>query len=166
MARKAARPSASDRQDPAHQVFGAGQQFLQRVVIQAAQNQNLKARQQGGVEFERRILGGGANQDDRSIFDIGKKTVLLGPVEPVDLVDEQKRTPPHGAPLGCGIEYLSDRSATPENTADNGSKARSVRSARRRAMVVLPEPGGPHRTTEDNRPWLTMRASGPSPPTR
>src|SRR3546814_8028146 len=37
------------------------------------------------------------------------------------------------------------RSATPEKTAESGAKCRSVASASRRAIEVLPVPGGPQR---------------------
>ena len=40
------------------------------------------------------------------------------------------------------------RSATPEETAETGSKWERVRPAMMRARVVLPEPGGPQRTIE------------------
>ena len=56
------------------------------------------------------------------------------------------------------------RSATPENTADNGSKCRSVCSASRRAIVVLPQPGGPHRISRAElarRQHAAERALGP-----
>ena len=58
------------------------------------------------------------------------------------------------------------RSATPENTADKGSKCRSVASARSRAIVVLPQPGGPHRIREESFFAASMRPSGPSGPSR
>jgi hypothetical protein len=54
------------------------------------------------------------------------------------------------------------RSATPENTADNCSKCRLKAVESSRAMVVLPVPGGPHRTIEEARPCATMRPMGPS----
>ena len=58
------------------------------------------------------------------------------------------------------------KSATPENTADNGTKVCSVKSASRRAIVVLPLPGGPHRTMLARRPWCTMRPIGPAAASR
>ncbi len=58
------------------------------------------------------------------------------------------------------------RSATPEKTADSSSKARSVSWASNRAIVVLPQPGGPQRIIEARRREATMRPIGPSGPRR
>src|SRR6185312_13013852 len=58
------------------------------------------------------------------------------------------------------------RSCTPEKIADSCSKASCVSSASRRATVVLPEPGGPHRIMLCRRPLRSMRVSVPSGPTR
>src|SRR5258708_3953542 len=58
------------------------------------------------------------------------------------------------------------RSATPENTADNCSKCRSVASAMSRATVVLPVPGGPQKTSEPSDRVSSMRVSAPSGPSR
>ena len=41
------------------------------------QHVNLGPRQQRGVHLERRILGGGADEDDVAGFDAGEKGVLL-----------------------------------------------------------------------------------------
>ncbi|KRD20140.1 hypothetical protein ASE41_17595 [Streptomyces sp. Root264] len=46
--------------------------------------------------------------------------------------------------------------------ADTGSKARLLPSARSRAMVVFPMPGGPHRAAELRCCWTTVRPSGAS----
>src|SRR5271166_6338950 len=55
--------------------------------------------------------------------------------------------------------------------AKSGSKARSVPDldsswARSRAIVVLPQPGGPHRIIEASCRLATMRPIGPSGPSR
>src|SRR5262249_54473246 len=54
------------------------------------------------------------------------------------------------------------RSCTPEKMAESCSKARRVSSASRRAMVVLPDPGGPHRIMLCSRLPASMRVSVPS----
>src|SRR5215472_16493291 len=54
------------------------------------------------------------------------------------------------------------RSATPEKTAERGSKCSEVCSARSRASVVLPQPGGPQRIIEEIWPEATMRPMGAS----
>jgi hypothetical protein len=46
------------------------------------------AREQSTVDFEGRILGGGADQADVATLDVREKGVLLGAVETVDLVDK------------------------------------------------------------------------------
>ena len=61
---------------------------------------------------------------------------------------------------------LGDRSATPENTADNWVKCRPERAARRRAIVVLPTPGGPQRISDARDPRASMRVRVPSGPRR
>jgi hypothetical protein len=58
------------------------------------------------------------------------------------------------------------RSATPEKIADNISKCRSTFSAIRRASVVLPQPGGPHRIIDEICPAASMRPMGALAPIR
>jgi hypothetical protein len=83
------------------------------------------------------------DEHDRAVLDIGQERVLLGAVEPVDLIDEQQRALP-ALRRRCAAWNTFRRSATPENVADSGSNARFVFSVRSRVMVVLPQPGGPH----------------------
>ncbi len=52
------------------------------------QNVNAAAREQRGDDFERRVLGGGADQADAALLDVGQERVLLGFVEAVHFVDE------------------------------------------------------------------------------
>jgi hypothetical protein len=61
---------------------------------------------EGAVEFEARVLRGGADQGDRAVLDVGKEAVLLGAVEAVDLVDEQQGALSDTAPVSCGGEDL------------------------------------------------------------
>ena len=49
------------------------------------------AADQGAVNREEGILGGGPDQDCHALFDVGQQDVLLGLVEAVDLIDEQQR---------------------------------------------------------------------------
>ena len=46
----------------------------------------------------------------------------------------------------------SRMSFTPDNTADSGTNSASKAEAIRRASVVLPTPGGPHRIIECSLP--------------
>ena len=66
-------------------------------------------REQRRVDLERRILGGGADEDDVARLDPREERVLLGLVEAVNLVDKQNRAAPAGAPgpLGLG-HHLAD----------------------------------------------------------
>ena len=49
----------------------------------------MRARQQRRVDFEVRVLGGGADQDDQPVLDGGEQRVLLRLVEAMDLVEEE-----------------------------------------------------------------------------
>ena len=60
-------------------------------IVEAAQHQHLAARQQRAVDLERRILGGGADEEHRAVFHVGKEGVLLALVKAVNLVDEKQR---------------------------------------------------------------------------
>jgi hypothetical protein len=55
------------------------------------EDQHLRAAEQRGVEFERRVFGGGTHQRHRPILDIRQEAVLLRAIEAVDLVDEEQR---------------------------------------------------------------------------
>ena len=74
-------------------------------MIQPVQNQHLTPRQQCAIQLERRILRGGADKNYRTVLQIGKETVLLCPVEAVDLVDEQKCSLPRHPTFLCRFEY-------------------------------------------------------------
>jgi hypothetical protein len=117
----------------------------------------------GGVELEGRVLGRRADQRDGAVLDVGEEAVLLRAVEAVDLVHEQQRA-------ACRVRAWSRasanaflRSATPEKTAEIWrDKRRPTASASRRAIVVLPVPGGPQRMIDDRRPAATIRPIAPS----
>ncbi len=59
------------------------------------QREDAASGQQRPDHFERRILRGRADEDDRSVLHVGQDGVLLGLVEAMNLVDEQ-----NGAPAG------------------------------------------------------------------
>ena len=75
------RPRSSSRQGPL-------QQLHDLVFGERLQHIDSSAREQRGVDFERRILGGGADQADVAFFHVGQKGILLGFVETVNLIDE------------------------------------------------------------------------------
>ena len=62
------------------------------------QHEHLRARQERGVDLERRILRRRTDQDDVAGFDARKKRVLLRLVEAVDLVHEHDRPAAHSSP--------------------------------------------------------------------
>src|SRR4030067_835900 len=53
------------------------------------QNIHLAAGQQWRDHFKRGILGCSADQSDCAILDVGQKSILLGLIEAVNLIDEQ-----------------------------------------------------------------------------
>ena len=63
---------------------------------------DLAAGEQRAVQLEAGVLGGRPDEGDGSPLDMGKKGVLLGPVEAVNLVAEQHRAPSHD-PAGFGL---------------------------------------------------------------
>jgi hypothetical protein len=74
-----------------------------------------------GVELEGRVLGRRPHQHHGAVFHHGQETVLLGPVEAMDLVDEQQRAMP-GERSKRAFSNTFLRSATPEKIADICSK--------------------------------------------
>ena len=58
---------------------------------QGIEPEQTRPGQQGGVDLEVRVLGGGADEDQQAVLDVGQEGVLLGLVEAVDLVEEQDR---------------------------------------------------------------------------
>jgi hypothetical protein len=71
--------------------FGAGQHGHQRLIVETVQHQYLAARQQWRDNFEGGVFRGGADQNNRAVFDKGQQAILLGPIEAVNFIDEQHR---------------------------------------------------------------------------
>jgi len=88
--------------------FGAAREGAERGVVEALQDEDLAAGQQGADEFEAGVLRGRADEDDGAVFDVGKERVLLGAVEAVDLVDEQHRPLTHLAPALRNVEHFAE----------------------------------------------------------
>ena len=57
-------------------------------------------------------------------------------------------------------------SATPSKTADTGSNIISAAPASKRAIVVLPVPGGPHNITDPKLPCASINLRRPSLPSK
>ena len=64
---------------------------------------------------------------------------------------------PRRAPSASASVITWRISLTPESTAENGTKRAPATSASRRASVVLPVPGGPHRIIECSAPCSSAR---------
>ena len=74
-------------QQPSGIVFRALRQTLQRLGRQPVEAEDGRPRQEGIADLEADILGGRADQDKGSVFDIGKQRVLLVRPPVMDLVD-------------------------------------------------------------------------------
>ena len=72
-------------------------------LAERAQHVHAAPREQRAVDLERRILGGGADQHDRALLDVGQECVLLRAVEAVDLVDEEDRAAASPRALRLGL---------------------------------------------------------------
>ena len=94
----------------------------------------------------------------RPRLDERQQRVLLRLVEAVDLVDEQDRVPAALARLCSACSIAARMSFTPDSTADSAMNSQSKALAVRRASVVLPTPGGPHRIIECGLPGLERQA--------
>jgi len=130
------------------------------------EDEDLAAREQGAVKLEGRVLGGGADQHDGAVLDIGQEGVLLGAVEAVDLVDEEQGALAADAPLLGRVEDLAS-SATPEKDGRDRLEMQ-IPSSRRGGgrSSSCRRPGGPHRIIEARRRAAIMRPIGPSGPSR
>ena len=81
----------------------------QIVLLESAENIDPAAREQRGIHLEGRVLGRGADEDDRALLDVGQEGILLGAVEPVDLVDEEDGAHPAAAALALRLaDHLAD----------------------------------------------------------
>ena len=68
---------------------GAAQKGGEIVWGEGVQHEDLAAGEQGGVDLEAGVFGGGADQHDAAPLHIGQERILLGLVEAVDLVYKQ-----------------------------------------------------------------------------
>ena len=83
------------------------QQANDLLFAQRLKDVDARTRQQRGDNFERRILGGRADQPDAAFLDVRQKSVLLGFVEAMHLVDEDDgASAVLPCPLGVGHDLL------------------------------------------------------------
>ena len=98
---------AVERQRCVEAVLRPADERGERGVVEAFEDEHLAARQQCRVQFEAGVLGGRADKHDRAVFDVRQEGVLLGAVEPVDLVHEQHRALPDLPAVLSGLEHFA-----------------------------------------------------------
>ena len=81
-----------------HGIQCALRQLHQFIIGQRMQHIHLRPREQGRIDFKRRVFGRGADKHHQPRFDKGQQSVLLAFVEAVNLVNEQ-----NGAAPLCGM---------------------------------------------------------------
>ena len=166
------RPCAPARRAPRHRaaavlpsIFSAcANSFSIAAGIERMEHQHARARQQRGVELERRIFGGGADQHHGAVFHHRQKRILLRAVEAMHLVDEQQRALARSRAARARRRTPSSgrrRRKTPRKSARNAARWHRASS---RATVVLPVPGGPQKISEPSVRVASIRVSAPSGP--
>jgi hypothetical protein len=100
--------------------LGQRHNLLQIIDRERLQHIHRRARQQGRVDLERRVLGGGADEGEQAAFDMRQKGVLLALVEAVHLVDEHQGALLH-QPIArnlCPLDRLADVLDAAQHRAD------------------------------------------------
>ena len=94
-----------------------------RIRLDRIQHEDTRPGEERGVDLERRIQRRGSDQDDRAVFHVRQKCILLRPIEPVDLVDEEDG-PSSGAAFRSGPgDDLPDLLDAGGNGAEGGEAA-------------------------------------------
>ena len=93
-----------EREFAALKVFGPYQQFFQRVWPKPFQRQDRASRQKRPIDLEARVFSRRANEGHHARLYERQKTVLLGAVEPVDLIHKQQRALARIAPVLGPVE--------------------------------------------------------------
>ena len=132
--------------------LGIGERALQDGhevgLAERAQHVDAAAREQRAVDLERGVLGGGADQHDGALLDVGEEGVLLRPVEAVDLVHEEDRPLSAAATLGFRLgHHLADLlDARHHRRERHEAGARHVgQEARQRGLAGAGRPPEDHR---------------------
>ncbi len=121
--------------------------MAERFAIERAKHEHAGARQQRRVQFEGRVLGGGADQRDRAVLHHRQEGILLRPVETVDLVDEEQRSLAGFAPPARRLEHFLQ-------VGDAGEDRRNLLELEVGFLGEQPRDGGlagPRRPPEDQR---------------
>ena len=77
-------------QRPLHDLFRPPEYLLKGLAVEGVENEDLAPGKQSAVEFEGGVLGSGSHQHHGPVFHVGQESVLLGPVEAVDLIHEEE----------------------------------------------------------------------------
>jgi hypothetical protein len=115
---------------------------------QRLEDEDAGARQERGDDLERRVLGGGADEDDRAALDVRQERVLLRLVEAMDLVDEEQDRLAAAAQLVLGLrDHLSQLLHPVQHGGepDGAHAARLAQQPRQRGLA------GARRTPQDER---------------
>ena len=99
---------------------GSFDDLLQRRLVQRLQDQYAAAREKRRVYRERGVLGGGADECHHARLHVGQQYVLLGPIEAVDLVDEEQSPKPDPPGSLDGLADLLDSGGHGRERLDAG----------------------------------------------
>lgn len=107
------------------------------------------AGEERGSELERGVLGGGANENDGTVFDSGEEGVLLGLGKPVDLVNKENSAAALRSGAAGAIDSLTELSHARGNgeESDEGVERSGESGGEGASDGGLPRSG---RTPEDN----------------
>ncbi len=92
--------------------------------LQSTQHIHPAAGQQRVVQLKRGVLGRRANKNQRAVFHIRQKRILLRLIETVHLIDKQNGFAPPGGPLLFGHLHRRTNILHPRQHGRNGLKAR------------------------------------------
>ena len=120
--------------------------------LKRLEDDHAAPREQGRVDLERRVLGRGPDQADRAVLDRPEQGVLLRLVEAMDLVDEEDRPSVAALAFPGLVDGRPNLAHAGEDRGERDELRSMLRSAIRRARVVLPVPGGPQRMSDDSLP--------------
>ena len=126
---------------------GSFQQLRQVVVTEALQHMHRRARQQGRVHLERRVLGGCADEGEQPRLDMREERVLLALVEAVYFIDEDHRAPP----ARLRRERALDRFANVLHAAEHGRDGDELRIERVGHQPRQRRLAGARRAPQDHR---------------
>jgi len=127
---------------------GAVDEAPDRGPVEGLEDVHPNAREQGVVEFERGVLGGGADEDEGAVLDEGQEGVLLGLVEAVHLVHEQHRAAPVG---GLCLLGRLHRPADVLDAGEDGGEGEEAGVGRLGDEARQGGLAGPRRAPEDER---------------